>query len=50
MSKDKVEYQDIYEFIESIRIEDDLFTFFIWGEYYDEYIDEIEKMISNTKC
>jgi tetratricopeptide (TPR) repeat protein len=43
MSKDKVEYQDIYEFIESIRIEDDLFTFFIWGEYYDEYIDEIEK-------
>lgn len=42
MSKDKIENQDIYEFIESIRIEDDLFTFFIWGEYYDQYIDEIE--------
>jgi tetratricopeptide (TPR) repeat protein len=42
ISKDEIEYQDIYEFIESIRIEDDLFTFFIWGEYYEEYIDEIE--------
>ena len=42
ISKDKIEYKDIYEFIESIRLEDDLFTFFIWGDYYEEYIDEIE--------
>ncbi|MDQ2086704.1 S41 family peptidase [Herbivorax sp. ANBcel31] len=42
ISKDEVEYEDIYEFIESIRLEDDLFTFFVWGDYYEQYMEEIE--------
>lgn len=40
VEKKEVTLQDIYEFLEYVRRKDDLYTFFIFDEYYKQMIEE----------
>ncbi|MFZ5352101.1 MAG: tetratricopeptide repeat protein [Bacillota bacterium] len=48
--KDNVTYMEIYDYLNSIRINEDYFSFFIYDEYYDELInEETEDQLSFVK-
>lgn len=40
LEKKEVTHLDIYEFLESVRLKDDMFTFFVFDEYYDMLLEE----------
>ncbi|OPZ93032.1 MAG: putative CtpA-like serine protease [Firmicutes bacterium ADurb.Bin419] len=40
IEKKDVDLPDIYEFLESVRLKDDLYTFFIFDEYYKQMLEE----------
>lgn len=40
MDKKDVALPDIYEFLENVRLEDDLYTFFLFDEYYKQMLEE----------
>lgn len=42
IEKKDVDLPDIYEFLESVRLKDDLYTFFIFDEYYKQMLLEEE--------
>ena len=40
LEKEEITLLDIYNFLESIRFKEDIFTFFIFDEYYDMMLEE----------